>query len=140
MTGPKARHLQSVYDSTASGVQAPANRYVSDRELCDRYGISEATLLRWRREGKYPKAISLVPGGPNRTSMEVILDHEANRAIASSEKEHPPQSIQAGRANLERGRHRADVAPKDLPQRDPSARSLRDESRSGARVLENADA
>jgi hypothetical protein len=133
VTGPKTRHLQRVYDAAASEVQTPENRYISDRMLCDRYGISEATLLRWRREGKYPKAISLVPGGPNRTSMKVVLDHESSRAVAP-EKEYPLESIKAGRANLERGRHRAGADTK----RASSARSRQDESRT--RVLDNADA
>src|SRR6516165_11275447 len=78
MTRPKP-HL---HDVATSDVDEP-ERYLSDREIAARYGVSEATVPRWRREGKFPKAITLVPNGPNRTALSVILAHEASRNATS---------------------------------------------------------
>jgi hypothetical protein len=91
-------HLRSGEDSAldvvsfddSNNLHSFVERYLSDREIADRNGISEATKARWCREGKYPKPIKLVPNGPNRTLLSVILAHEASRAAASSSE--PPIS------------------------------------------------
>jgi hypothetical protein len=127
-------------DETSATQQTPPTRFLSDREIADRYDISESTLLRWRRDGRYPKAISLVPGGPNRTSLDIILRHEAGRSAAAETEAPPATSIQPGHPYYgfdPRSRNAT-------PQGSRSARSGRNESRSAARrsrrVLEDTDA
>ena len=118
MTQPKS-HRQGVEESDTSGTRDVPERYLSDREIAGRYDISEATLLRWRRQGKFPKAIRLVPGGPNRTSLDVILNHEAARRITSQDEEPPAQSIQPGHPYYGYAPRHKEQAPAATPGRLP---------------------
>jgi transposase-like protein len=58
------------------------SRYLSDREICERFDIVKMTLWRWRRDLGFPKGIK--PSGdsrsPNRTAAELIEAWEAERS------------------------------------------------------------
>jgi len=49
---------------------------MTQRELCNRWQVSEATLERWRSEGIGPIYVKL--GGQVRYRREDVLEYEAN--------------------------------------------------------------
>ena len=51
-------------------------KYLTDRQLAERWSVSRDTIWRWRREGRIPNPIHL---GPNSTrwKLNCIEKHEA---------------------------------------------------------------
>jgi hypothetical protein len=101
MSRPKS-HLKAVEDKDEE--QRWGLRFLSDQKIAKRYDVSVATVLRWRREGKFPPAITLVPNGPNRTSIEVILAHETARAEASLSEAPSSTSFTSEDAHIRSGK------------------------------------
>jgi hypothetical protein len=60
----------------------PIERYFSEAEIAERYGITLRSLFRWLRHEKFPKPDFRLPGGQPRWSDRLISDHE--RSAVSS--------------------------------------------------------
>jgi predicted DNA-binding transcriptional regulator AlpA len=57
-------------------------RYLSDKQLAERFGITRATVWRWARSADFPKPVSLSPGC-TRWRLAEIKDWEAARSAAA---------------------------------------------------------
>ena len=54
----------------------PHTLYLSVDQVAKRYGVSKASIWRWRRQGKFPKGFGI---GPNctRWRLDDLLEHES---------------------------------------------------------------
>jgi prophage regulatory protein len=50
-------------------------KFVTDRQLAERYSVSRASIWRWSQTGQLPKPISLA-SGTTRWNLEDVLNHE----------------------------------------------------------------
>lgn len=57
-------------------------RYLTDRQLAERYGVNRATIWRWSQAGRFPKPVQLTPG-TTRWSLEDVERHEREREAAA---------------------------------------------------------
>lgn len=82
-SAPAERRFQP--DPDAAAPLRPTNldeRYLSDREVADRYGVSRATIWRWRNaDPLFPQPIVVSPG-TTRWVLSDLLDREARMPTA----------------------------------------------------------
>lgn len=58
-------------------------KYLSDRQLAERYGVTEVTVWRWHRDDPtFPRAVKL-SGGTTRWKLPDIEAWEKSRATAA---------------------------------------------------------
>ena len=67
-------NLQEIFMNRIS-ITAEKERFISEREIIERYGISHTSLWRWVRDGRFPKGEFL---GPNtkRWPLSKLLEWE----------------------------------------------------------------
>lgn len=60
----------------------PKEKYLSDKELASRYGVSRITPWRWAKKGSFPSPVKL---GPNCTRWKLsdIEAWEASKEVAA---------------------------------------------------------
>lgn len=58
-------------------------RYLSDRQLAERFGVHRATIWRWVQSGDFPKPVQLSTG-TTRWSLDTIEAYEARRSADSA--------------------------------------------------------
>lgn len=57
-------------------------RYASDAQLAERYGVSRSTIWRWTAAGHLPPPVQLSPG-TTRWELDEIERHEASKKSAA---------------------------------------------------------
>jgi excisionase family DNA binding protein len=63
-------------------LEAKPKRYLSTRQLCERYGVHEITIHRWVQQGKLPRPIKTPGGRRNGYAEDEIEANERARAFA----------------------------------------------------------
>ena len=58
-------------------------KFVSDRQVADRYGVSRATIWRWVRRGILPEPVSLSPGC-TRWNVAQLDERDAKRELSAA--------------------------------------------------------
>jgi prophage regulatory protein len=60
-----------------------ANKYYSDKQLAERYGVARQTPWDWAKAGRFPKPVKLSPQC-SRWYGQDVLDHEARLATEAA--------------------------------------------------------